>query len=105
MEMDYSDVTLCLGFLILLHLVTVLHKEIHIIQTVHQAVLLILVDFKMLAVPRCKIGDRLVRQINFHLRLMILVYAFEKFLQKSLRNDYGKHKVIKLIILVDICEE
>ena len=67
--------------------------------------LLVAIDFKVLALAGSKIGHGLVRKINLYLCLMILVDALEKFLQEFLAYHYWQHEVVQLVVLVDISEE
>ena len=67
--------------------------------------LLVAVDFEVLALAGSKIGDCLVRKIYLYLCLMILVDALEEFLQEFLANHNRQYEVIQLVVLVDISEE
>mgnify|MGYP001643278967 CR=1 FL=1 len=67
--------------------------------------LLVTVDFKMLALACCKVGYRLVGKVNLDLCPMVIGYAFEQFLQKAFRNNDRKHKVIQLVVLMNISKK
>ena len=90
---------------ILLYLPLVLHQEVDVVQSVHQAMLLVGVDFKGLATTRCLVGHGLGGQIHFHLGFGIGGDAFEQFLQKALAHHNGQHEVVQLVVLVDIGKE
>ena len=66
---------------------------------------LITVYLEMLTVTSCKVRDSLIGQIHTHLSLVIFVDAVEEFFEERLRYDDWQHKVVELIILVDISEE
>ena len=67
--------------------------------------LLVAVDFEVLALASSKIGHGLVRKIHLHLCLVILVDALEKLLQEFLAYHYWQYEVIQLVVLVDISKE
>ena len=67
--------------------------------------LLVAVDFEVLALAGSKIGDGLVRKIYLYLCLVILVDALEEFLQEFLAYYYRQYEVVQLVVLVDISEE
>ena len=92
-------------FLPCLNLIPVLHEEVDIVQSVLQTMFLITVYLEMLTVPGGKVCDGLVGQINAHLCLVVFVDAVEEFFEESLRDDDRQHKVVELIVLVDIRKE
>ena len=66
---------------------------------------LVAVNLEMLA-PSCGlIGDALLGQVYFHLRLRIGLNAVEEFLQKVLADNDRQHKIVEFVVLVDICKE
>ena len=67
--------------------------------------LLVAVDFEVLALAGSKIGDCLVRKIYLHLCLVIHVDALEEFLQEFLAYYYRQYEVVQFVVLVDISEE
>ena len=67
--------------------------------------LLVTVDFKMLALACCKVGYRLIGKVNLDLCSMVIGYAFEQFLQEAFRNNDRKHKVVQLVVLMNISKE
>ena len=67
--------------------------------------LLVTIDFEVLALAGSKVGHGLVRKIYLHLCLVILVDALEEFLQEFLAYHYWQYEVIQLVVLVDISEE
>ena len=62
-------------------------------------------NFEVLALAGSKIGDCLVRKIYLYLCLVILVDALEEFLEEFLADYNWQHKVVQLIVLVNISEE
>ena len=67
--------------------------------------LLVAIDFEVLALASSKIGNSLVRKIYLYLCLVILVDALEKLLQEFLAYHYWQNEVVQLVVLVDISEE
>ncbi len=59
----------------------------------------------MLTVSGGKVRDGLVGQINTHLCLVVFVDTVEEFFEESFRDDDRQHKVVELIVLVDIRKE
>ena len=88
-----------------LNLITVLNEEVYIVQTILEAVLLVAIDFEVLALAGSKIGHGLVRKIYLYLSLVILVDALKEFLQEFLTYHYWQYEVVQLVVLVDISEE
>ena len=48
------------------------------------------------------VGDGLFGKIHFHFHLRVCFYRIEQFLQKLLGYNHRKHKVVQLIILMNI---
>ena len=67
--------------------------------------LLVAIDFEVLALAGSKIGHGLVRKIYLYLCLVILVDALEEFLQELLAYHYRQNEVVQLVVLVDISKE
>jgi hypothetical protein len=62
------------------YFVFILYKEIYIVQSVHQAVFLVGIDFKMLALARGLVGNGLFGQVHFHFRFGIGKNRVEKLI-------------------------
>ena len=67
--------------------------------------LLITIDFEVLALAGSHIRDRLVGQVHLHLSLMIFGDAVKELLEERLGDDDGEHKVVQLIVLMNVSEE
>ena len=83
----------------------ILYKEIYIVQSVHQAVFLVGIDFKMLALARGLVGNGLFGQVHFHFRFGIGENRVEKFFQERFAHHHGKHEIIQFVVLMDIRKE
>lgn len=88
-----------------LNLITVLHEEVDIVETILQTMLLISVYLEMLTLTGSKVCDRLVRQIDTHLRFVVFIDAVEELFEERLRDDNRQYKVVELVVLVDVSEE
>lgn len=87
------------------YFVFILYKEIYIVQSVHQAVFLVGIDFKMLALARGLVGNGLFGQVHFHFRFGIGENRVEKFFQERFAHHHGKHEIIQFVVLMDIRKE
>lgn len=61
--------------------------------------LLITIDFEVLALAGSHIRDRLVGQVHLHLSLMILGDAVKEFLEERLGDDGGSTKLFSSLFL------
>ena len=86
-------------------LVSVFHQKVDVVQAVHQAMLLVGIDFEVFAAACGSIGDGLCGQVYGHLRLRIGGNGVEQFLQEVRRDDHRQHEVVELVVLVDIGKE
>ena len=89
------------GFCFLL----VLHQEVDVVKTVHQAMLLVAVDVEVLRVACGFVGDRLPGQIHLDLGLRVVLDALEEFSKEYLAHLDREHEVIELVVLMDIGKE
>ena len=87
------------------NLVLVFKEEVDVVERIHQAILLVAVDFESLAPTRSKVGDGLVWHIHLHLHLRILLDALEEFCQEFITYHYWQHEVVQLVVLVDVGKE
>ena len=69
-----------MGPLICLYLIFIVQQEIDVVEGIHQTVLLVRVDFELLAVTGCQVGDCLVGHIDLDLGLWVGSDAGEEFL-------------------------
>ena len=67
--------------------------------------LLITIDFEVLALAGGHICDRLVGQIHLHLSLVVFGDAVKEFLEEGLADDDREHKVVQLIVLMNVSKE
>ena len=51
------------------------------------------------------VSNGLFGKIHLHFHFRVSIDRVEQFLKKSFCNDYRKHEVIQLVILVNICKE
>ena len=66
---------------------------------------LVTVNIEVLRMARREIGDRLVGQVYFNFCIGIILNGRKQFRQKAFAYLYGQHKIIELVVLVDICKE
>ena len=74
------------GLLFLLprfNLVPALHQEVDVVQAVHQAMLLVGIDFKRFALARRPVGDGLRGKVDHDFRLRVGIDAVEQLLQEG----------------------
>ena len=64
------------------YLVFIGHEEVDVVQSVHQTMLLVAVDIKVLKMARREIGNRLVGQINLDLSIRIVLNSRKQFRQE-----------------------
>ena len=87
------------------YLLFVFHQEIDVVQATHQAVFLVGIDFKMFTLTRRQIGDGLVGQVHFDLRLMVVFNALEQLLKERFGHDDGQNEIVQFVVLVYVGEE
>ena len=67
--------------------------------------LLVGVDFKLLAAPGGQIGHGLVGQVHPDLRLVVGLDALEKFFKKVFGHHHWQHEIVEFVVLVDVGKE
>ena len=83
----------------------VLYQEVDIVQAVHQTMLLVGIDFKLLGFAGRLVGDGLFRQINLHLCLRVGIDGIEQLLKERFADDHRQHEVVQFVVLVDVGKE
>ena len=108
-RISHNNSALCrhisVGLLPGLHLVAVLDQKVDIVETILQTMLLVSVDFEMFAMTRSKVRDGLVGKVYLNLRLMVSIDGVEKFLEEALADNNGEHKVVELVVLMNVSKE
>ena len=66
---------------------------------------LVAIDLKMFALACGFVCNRLVRQVNLHLCLMVLGNALEQLFKERFRNHYWQNKVVEFVVLVNVGKE
>ena len=60
------------------YLVFICHQKIDVVETIHQAVLLVAIDVELLRTASGLVGHRLVGQVDLYFGLRILLDAVEE---------------------------
>lgn len=79
-------------------------EVVDVVEGVHQAVLLVAVDVKMLLIARGLVLDGLIGNVNGNDGLRILGDAVEEFLLEFFAYDYRQYKTVEQIVAVDVGE-
>ena len=87
------------------NLITVLYKEVYVVESVFKAMLLVSVYLKMLALACSEVCHGLIGQVYLHLCLVVLVDAGKEFLKEFLAHHYRQHKIVEFVVLVDVGKE
>lgn len=87
-----------------LYLVSIGQEEINIIIGIHQTVLLIGIDLKMLYASRLLILYRLVGNIHGNQRIAILGNALEQLQLELTADNHGQHEAVQQVIPMNIRE-
>ncbi len=86
------------------YLVLVFQKEVDVIETVLQAVFLIAVYLKLLAVARCLVKDGLVGQVNRNDGLWVLLSGRAQLGLELGCDDNGQHEAVEQVVAVYVGE-
>jgi len=85
-----------------LNLFRVLKQEVDVVERIHQAVLLVAVDVKCLAMASGKVGDGLIRHVDLHFGLRVSGDGVEQLLLELAAHDDGQHEAVEQVVAVDV---
>ena len=88
-----------------LNLVAVREQEVDVVVGIHQAILLVTVEFKLLATSRGVVRNPLVGHVNGQHCLGIFSNGGKDFLEKIFTHHDGEHEVIEFVLLMYIRKE
>ena len=88
-----------------LNLVAMSKQEVYVIVGVHQAILLVPVEFKLLGAPSCVVRYALVGHVNGKHCLRILGNSGKDLSQEILGHYHGEHEVVEFVLLVNVGKE
>ena len=97
-----ADACSLLCVLVLLDLGGVLQEEVDVIESIHQAILLVAIDVEGFAVACGEVGDSLVGYINAYLGLRISLYGVEQLLLELAAHNHGEHEAVEQVVAVDV---